>query len=327
MYGRTKSSLSKEYILSFVRSEEIAAYYFNISEIPCLINSPLRKDENPSFAMFMYNDILIYKDFATGDSGDIFKALSSLWATDIEGTLKKIFSDIKDKRITNTVLRERTSKSRSVIRHVGKSHLDVAIRDWRDYDIQYWESFGISKQWLEYAEVYPISHVFITNTKGTFRFPADKYAYVYIERKEGKISKKVYQPFNKEGFKWCTDHDKSVISLWTKIPKYGDKICICSSLKDSLCLWINTGIPAIAIQGEGFPISEHAISDLKARFKRIFILLDNDPPGIENALKLAKNTGFENVVLPCYKGSKDISDFYKSLDNKEDFKKLFDTLL
>lgn len=129
MYGRTKSSLSKEDILSYVRSEDIAAFYFGITEIPCLINSPLRKDNNPSFAFFTYNDNIIYKDFATGDSGDVFKALCCLWCKDIGDTLNNIYSDIKDKKIINTVFAEKTSKARTVVRHVGKTHLDVAIRD------------------------------------------------------------------------------------------------------------------------------------------------------------------------------------------------------
>lgn len=327
MFGRTKSSLTKEDILSKVRYEDLVAYYFGVSELPCLINSPLRKDENPSFAFFMYNNIVFYKDFATGDSGDVFKALSNIWGYNKEDTIKKIYSDIKNNNIINTVLKAKTSKTKSVIRHVGRSKLDVAVRQWKQYDLDYWGQFNISQKWLDYAEVYPISHVFITNIKGTFRFPADKYAYAYIERKEGRISKKVYQPFNKDGFKWCTDHDKSVISLWTKIPSSGHKICICSSTKDALSLWCNTGIPAIAIQGEGFPMSNHAISDLKARFKDIYIILDNDPPGLRNALKLAEMTGFKNVVLPNYLGGKDIAEIVHKIGDKDEIKKIFDTLL
>lgn len=327
MYGRTKSSLSKNDILSLVREDELLFYYFGINELPCLINSPFRKDENPSFAFFEFNNIIVYKDFATGDSGSLFKAIGLLLSLTYEETIKQIYSDIKNNLIKETIIKQKTSKSKSVVRHIGKTKLDVATRDWKQHDLEYWESFGITKEWLTYTEVYPISHVFITNTKGTFRIPADKYAYVYIERKENKISKKVYQPFNKDGFKWMTDHDKSVIALWTKIPKNGDKLCICSSVKDALCLTANTKIPAIAIQGEGFPISEHAINDLKARFSNIFILLDNDEPGLKYAVKLAENTGFTNVILPRYNDKKDISDLYKSLDDKEEFKKIINSIL
>ena len=130
---------------------------------------------------------------------------------------------------------------------------------------------------------------------------------------KSKCGRKIYQPFNKNGYKWSNRHDRSVISLWTKVPLQGDRICICSSLKDALCLWANTDIPALAVQGEGYGISDTAINELKRRFKKIYICLDNDIPGIKDAEKLALKTGFTNVVLPYFDGGKDISDAYKSL--------------
>jgi DNA primase len=91
----------------------------------------------------------------------------------------------------------------------------------------------------------------------------------------------------------------------------GDKICICSSLKDALCLWSNTGIPALAIQGEGYPISESAVNELRRRYKEIYILLDNDTAGLKDGVSLASSTGFINLILPQFEGGKDVSDLYK----------------
>ena len=130
---------------------------------------------------------------------------------------------------------------------------------------------------------------------------------------------KIYQPFNTNGFKWRNNNDKSVIGLWTKIPEYGDKVCICSSLKDALCLWCQTGIPSIYIQGEGFPISKHAQGDLRNRFNNVYICLDNDEPGLRYAKKLSADTGFKNIVLPPFSWGKDISDYYKGLNNNEKY--------
>ena len=125
---------------------------------------------------------------------------------------------------------------------------------------------------------------------------------------KSKCGRKIYQPFNKNGYKWSNRHDRSVISLWTKVPLQGDRICICSSLKDALCLWANTGIPSLAIQGEGYRMSDTAISELKRRYKQVFICLDNDEPGLKDAQKLSEDTGFTNVVLPPFNGGQDISE-------------------
>ena len=84
-------------------------------------------------------------------------------------------------------------------------------------------------------------------------------------------------------------------------------------MKDALCVWSNTGIPALAIQGEGYGMSDTAINELKRRYKQVYIMLDNDEPGIKDAKTLSERTGFTNVVLPKFKGGKDISDYYKAV--------------
>ena len=128
-------------------------------------------------------------------------------------------------------------------------------------------------------------------------------------------------PYNTKGFKWCSKMDSSVISLWTKVPEYGDRIIICSSLKDALCISCNLHIPAIAPQGEGYDISETACNELKRRYKKVFICFDVDKAGLEDMQKLSKKTGFQYVV-PDLNGEKDFSDYWKSLSDKQQFKQL-----
>jgi hypothetical protein len=238
---------------------------------------------------------------------------------DYTHVLEKIYKDLPNFHINSSL-----SLTKSNINHITNYNksidLKCKIREWKDYDIEYWKSYGISLSWLKYAEVYPISHKIIIKDNKTYTFPADKYAYVFVERKENNITLKIYQPFNLNGYKWCNKHDSSVISLWTKIPKYGDKVCICASLKDALCLWSNTDIPAIAVQGEGYNISNTAIQELKKRYKQIYILFDNDPPGLVNGVNLAEKTGFCNIVLPNIYEAKDVSDLFKVLQDKEKFK-------
>lgn len=232
---------------------------------------------------------------------------------------RRVYNDLGTKSF-GTKVGVGSYSSRSRVKINTFIDLQCRVREWRDYDIEYWSSYGIPIEWLKYADVYPISHKIVVKDDCNIVFAADKYAYAYVEFKEGRTTLKIYQPFNKNGYKWSNRHDRSVISLWTKVPAYGDKICICSSLKDALCLWANTGIPALAIQGEGYGISNTAVSELKRRFKEIYICLDNDSAGLKDALHLASNTGFINIVLPQFEGGKDISDLYKVLQNKEKFK-------
>lgn len=303
---------------------QIASYYLRVKDIPCIICSPLRRDEKPSMGIYSPNGTEVnFIDFGTGERGSIFTLLRKMWNTSFADTLKKIYEDFA--RFSSSVSVRASIPSCRFIGNPDHSRsvdMQCKVREWRDYDIEYWETYGVPLKWLKYADVYPISHKIIIKNGNSYVFGADKYAYAYVEFKEGKTTLKIYQPYNKSGFKWANKHDKSVISLWTKVPEYGDKICICSSLKDALCLWANTGIPALAIQGEGYSISNTAVSELKRRYKEIYILLDNDDAGLQDAVKLSESTGFTNIVLPKEYGEKDISDLYHSLQDKERFKNI-----
>ena len=318
-FGVTVDSVSLNDIKSRVTETDILSFYLNIKELPCVINSPFREDNRPSFGIYFNNKSkrVYYKDYATNDSGGLFDLLGKLWNCNYKKVLENINKDINNIDKGNVKLNTgHTITIRSNDEHHSSSDLQCKIREWKDYDIEYWSSYGISLKWLKYADVYPISHKIIIKDGHKYVFKADKLAYAYVERKEGKVSIKIYSPYNKK-YKWCNKHDNSVISLWTKIPKYGDKVCICSSLKDSLCLWANTGIPAICPQGEGYRISTTAINELKRRFKKIYIIFDNDKAGILDGKKLAEATGFTNLILPKFDNGKDISDAYKILGKDE----------
>ena len=320
MISSGKSSFTLDDVLRVASEAQIVSYYLGIQKVPCIINSPLRQDRHPSFGLYSPNGTEInYIDFSTSDRGTIFTLLKNMWNLDYPEVFKRICQDFSRFNSKATVIK---SSKCDVTSQGSSSNIDMKckVREWKDYDLEYWASYGITLPWLKYANVYPISHKIIVKDGKEFVFGADKYAYAYVEFKEGKTTLKIYQPFNKRGFKWANKHDRSVISLWTKVPKTGDKIVVCSSLKDALCLWANTSIPAIAIQGEGYGISNTAINELKRRYKEVYILLDNDEAGLRDGEKLSASTGFINLVLPNINGAKDVSDLYKSLENKKCFK-------
>ena len=325
-FSSGNSSVTLDDILKRVSEADLLFYYLGVTEIPCVICSPFRIDKHPSFSIRTLDGNRIqWRDFATKENGNILDLFEKLWKSSYVEAINKIWNDLPkflEKGTSNTTVN--TSEKRCVIKEIANSKvskLECKVREWQKHDIKYWETYGISIDWLQFADVYPISHKIITKGDKKMVFGADKYAYAYVEKKEGHITLKIYQPFNTKGFKWSNQHDGSVISLWTKLPKSGDKVCICASLKDALCLWANTGIPSIALQGEGYGISDTVIKELKERFTDVYILFDNDEAGLTDGIKLAQNTGFQNIVLPLFDGGKDISDMYKVMQNKKLFQK------
>lgn len=322
MISQGRSSVSLEDVLKVTTEAQIALHYLGVTKIPFRMNSPLRRDNKPSFGLFSPDgNRITYIDFSTREKGNLIGLLSRMWNKSFSDTLDKIYNDFTKFNGSAEIAKPIHTPIPVTLGNSNVS-MECKTREWKRHDIEYWESYGVTLPWLKYANVYPISHKIIIKNGKRYVFGADKHAYAFVEFKEGRTTLKIYQPYNKQGFKWSNKHDRSVISLWTKIPETGDKVCICSSLKDALCLWSNTGIPALAIQGEGYSISSTAVRQLKIRYKDVYILLDNDDVGKKDAEELSKTTGFTNIVLPVINGAKDISDLYKSLDDKKQFKEI-----
>ena len=266
-----------------------------------------------------------YKDHGNpNEQGGLFDLLCKYWNCTYNQALAKVW-EIGKKRDVGTNARPIRVFARK--EYDCLTEVKVVVRPWRNYDYEYWNSYGINKKWLDYAEIYPISHKILVkketpdDSEKKYVFPADKYAYCYVERKEGRLSLKIYQPFNTQGYKWCSKMDASVVGLWTKIPETGEKVIICSSIKDALCLSCQLHIPTLCLQGEGYDMSDTAIAELKRRYKKIYICYDVDEAGIYDGEKLSKRTGFINIV-PDLGNCKDVSDYYKNLEDKTQFQKL-----
>ena len=267
-FGKCKQSICLDDILNRVSEVDILNYYLGISTLPILINSPFRQDKNPSVSVFVNsNNNVIFKDFGLHKSYNLWSFLEEYWNVPYEEVLSRINEDIHKFSKSNAKIKVSKHK-----RYVHQSTVvEVKIREWRDYDLQYWESYGISPKWLKFGRIHPISHIFFNGV----RVPAEKYAYVYIERKDNIPTLKIYQPFS-ERMKWLSKHDNSVWDLWDRLPSKGDILIITSSRKDALCIWENTGIPTISMQGEGYIPKEHVVQQLKDRFDKIYVLYDND---------------------------------------------------
>ena len=312
-FRRCNRSVGLDVLLGKTSEFDIMRFYLNIDVLPALINSPLRQDRNASVSIFSPDGVKVfYKDFGTGEHGSIFDLLGRMWNRTFSETITKIWDDI-DKVKHNRINLNRTR--RGVI-HKSNSILEVRTRQWFDYDMEYWNSYGISRKWLEFGDVYPISHILITRDNITKIIPAEKLAYVYVERKDGKVSLKVYQP-KSQRLKWLSKHDSSVWDLWSRLPDRGDTLFITSSRKDALCLWENTGIPSVSLQGEGYVPKEKVINQLKQRFGRVIIFFDNDYDKDENhghiyASRLSGMFNLDMVEIPSEYKSKDPSDLFKN---------------
>ena len=322
-FSQGLKTVDLETILDSVRELDILSYYLGISNVPCIIKSPLRLDRHPSFGIYSRDGKRIYyHDFATKDRGSIFQLLMKLWNVDYNEMLQQIDKDLsKIPSCKNNISITKTTLNNSSKTYNKDTNLECKVRPWKNYDFEYWEQYGISEEWLKFGDIYPISHLILTKNGNRFSIPAEKYAYAYVERKDGNISLKIYQPYSTD-FKWSNKHDGSVWDLWTKLPEKGEHLIITSSRKDALCIWENAGIPAISLQAESYLPKQHVVQQLKDRFKYIYVLYDNDFQSDENHGRIlgemmANEFNLIQIEIPIKYRSKDTSDLCKNYGRQQ----------
>ena len=324
--GTKKTSLPIHREDVSITDTEILARYMGIDSFPCSISSPLRDDDrNPSFSIIEKEDgTVIWKDFGTGEAGNATSLMAKLWHVTYSEALLKIKMDVGEPIPRVSLVRRYKGK----VHVTSNSSIKVHIREWKDWDREYWNSYGISEKFAKWCNVYPISHAFFTKEdkngiKHTVSIPMDKYAYAYFEWKDGKQSIKLYQPFSST-MKWLSKHDASVWDLWKQAFRWAEKntddaIIITSSRKDAMCIWENLGIPAMALQGEGYLPKPQVMKQVFERFKTVYLWYDNDfkhkedNPGQDNAKKLIElYPSLKNICIPSEMKCKDPSDLVKT---------------
>lgn len=317
MFGHKASSVSltKDFILSKLREQDIFSFYLRLGFYPRVgdsILSPFRKDKVPSCYFFTHKSGFLWlKDFGGDFSGDCINLVQQLYNLGFYEALKRIAEDfrleqsgsVKSTYESNYIEREKYKPKKKVIQ--------VKRQLWTPTDVEYWKSFHLNskilkeyqvsscyKVWIEYALIYNYTKV-------------DPCYCYYFENGDYKL----YYPFRDQ--MRFIHNNSSILQGYKQLPKQGDLLIITKSLKDVMVL-SRFGIPAVAPQAESIQITEAQYKELKSRFNHIFLLYDFDRAGIKTSLAMSHKYCLPYLFLTNgrfntrdYK-AKDISDFVRS---------------
>lgn len=283
--------------------------YINDFTIGKPIHSPLRKDNIPSFAIFFgqREQKYMFKDFATGETGDAIKFKSLLFNISYKQALYSEFLDTN-----NTIPLKTNSTSDSPVQRPSKVDIKIKKRPYQKYDLKYFSQFNITKNILEQYKVFAVKYLFFND----YIFSTDKHCYAFLEYKDDKVTFKIYQPFNKK-YKFMNNHDFSVWQGWRQLPDKGEHLIITSSLKDVMSIVNTIGIPSVSLQSETTLPKDKIIQELKDRFAIITVLYDTDSAGLKYGKQLSDyyNIGFKAIDSKF--NAKDPSDLIKKIGKTE----------
>jgi 5S rRNA maturation endonuclease (ribonuclease M5) len=308
-----EDNITFDKIFNLVDDYFIYCYYLGKEiKINKPICSPIREDKHPSWSLYRdKKGVLKYKDFATGDSGNVVTMLQKMENLNYNEALRKIWKDIvikksvPSKKKTDLVLPDD---------RIG-NNIEIKRKNFTDKDSQFWNQYHITKDTLKLYKVFPISTFWVNEIQGNFFYTEKEPMFAYNIYDKYKI----YRPYSKRTDKWrnnCTSYDIQGIEQLSDI---GDLLIITKSLKDVMVLH-ELGYNAIAPQSETSSIPKVIMDHLKLRFKKIVILFDYDEGGIKGAKKLSEKYSIKDIFIPKHYldlySIKDVSDFIKEFDKE-----------
>jgi hypothetical protein len=335
--NKPKELISKMALMTYLTEVEVFNKYLDNPEGVVLgkaILSPLRKENNPSFGFFQgQSGEICFKDHLLG-GGDCIRFVQMKYGLTYFEALSKIAIDFNlgDDYICKKFEKENFESNTNqptkeqLLSKVTSLKLGKNKRRWQDHDKEFWQSFGITLNTLERFRVEPISYIYINDKI----FKADKYAYCFIENKDGKETYKIYQPFNKY-YKWINNNDDSTWQGWEQLPSKDEVLIFTKSLKDVMALWDVAKIPAVSLQSENVIPKRHVFEILNERFKDCYSLYDNDFDkeinyGKKFGEKISREFGLIEIYIPDEYKSKDFSDLVKNVGSNEAKRILFEEM-
>lgn len=308
MFSTARKTLkyTKTFILEHIDEYDIFRRYLGNVKLGVAYNSPLREDSNPSFSLFTTsNGNVLYKDHATGDSGDVFKLLSQMWGCTVKTVYKRVVDDIPGIESISLGRKKQIGTNRN---------LDIGIkrRYFNERDEEYWGRYLINKKTLYKYNVFAIDYYTIS---GIIRdhYKNDNPLYAY------KVDDKfrLYKPLTPNKIdKWKGNLTRDNVFGYEQLPQKGDTLIITKSLKDVMVL-DSLGYNAISPSSEATMIPNNSLTSLRTRFNRIVLFFDNDEPGIEFSKKNVEKYNLDEISIdPKYK-VKDISDFIEKYGSEK----------
>lgn len=297
-------------LLRLTTEYDIYSFYiggqFSIGKV---MKSPLRKDIHPSFGIFKssISGNLLWKDQATGKTGNIIHFVAELFNISYEDAFHKILIEYEDDKIGPTKEGEKIQQSYKKM----KTIISIQKKNFTEIDEVYWEQYFITREILKKYDVSPIHTFWVNDTISNIFYTKEQplYAYRVFDKYQ------IYSPYGSKKNKFrtsCTTYDMYGLE---QLPQYGNLLIITKSNKDMMVL-DRLGYDAIAPTGESTPIPIDIMQSLRERFKRIVVLYDNDESGIKGAKKLSSTNHLEYICIPIEYYTKfkikDISDFIKA---------------
>lgn len=293
--------------------------YYGDFKIGGKCNSPLHRDDDPSFSFYIgrYGGIKA-KDFSLGETFSSVQFVMRLYNLSYTEACKKILDDfgVKSNNFSKKII---NIDNIPVVKE--EKSIKIITKPFSERELKYWREYGIEQEsTLKLFNVYCVSKLYVN--RQLFPLKTNELCFAYYFPKSNHL--KIYKPLAKKKDKWMsnTSNLMDIQGYWQVNPKETkpELLVLTSSLKEVMFLY-ERGIKAMAIHGETANFEEDFIRHLKKYCKRIVSLYDIDKAGRISMEKLADKYDIQPIIMPGFQCNdfiaKDLTDSFLHCDKKE----------
>jgi hypothetical protein len=303
--------LTKSFIEKFISPEQLMYRYTGLVPTNKLYISPFRKESHGSCSFYVSKSgELLLRDFGSSISYNWINVIKAKFNCGYYKALRIAAEDLGLVRSDSNRVITKLIDIPKLIKNI--TNIQVQLKDYNDVELRWWETFNITKDILDYFNVYSVDTVFINGNINRFSSLYNPIYTYYLGKKNDIELHKIYMPYGSKSYRFLTNAKENVIQGWKQCKESkSDYIVVTKSMKDNMCLY-SFGITAISPNSETVFLPDNHLTYLKNKFKKIFILFDTDLTGVRFMNKIRKKYSFIKVLMiPRKYGTKDISDFCK----------------
>lgn len=310
--------ITKELLLNRNSEETYMEHYLGIPVKKGLFKSPLRKDSKPTASFFRNKKgDLIFHDFRGDFHGNFISVVMELFECSYYKAMKIIANDFKIANYKNYEVHESKIEYSGVDFKETQSTAIIQIekKEFSQKELDWWDSFGISKTTLNKYKVVSCSSVFLNGqyfTSSSEKSPIFGY---YGGKKDGIELWRIYMP-TKRTFRFLSNWSSTIIQGSKQLIESGNHCILSKSLKDTMLL-NEFGFISCAPNAESVTITKSQFDKLSQKYnENIIIFFDNDLAGVQGSHRYKKQFNCRCIFIKR-KYAKDISDLYKKLSSTQ----------
>jgi predicted P-loop ATPase len=332
--------LTKDIIFSHTTAENIYTKFLGLTDFPKgNISSPFSEDKKPSFKIWKNGT---FKCNSSGKQGDAFEFVANLKQLDCKTQFNEVLQIVakemnlpvqaepnkktfakENQTFAKPLQKPLQKKDKTFATDEKPSTLTVAIREFTELDLSYWNKLGVAKETLEAYKLHSVSNYTWTGKKPiytkkesvAFAIELQGNFKLYIPNQiEIGINKNVLPPF-----------PVGIFGLEQLGTEKKETLIICAGEKDVITA-NSRGFNAVTFGSEASHPKNEQIQQLQSLCNNLFICYDNDKTGETGRNAITKRfPEITTIQLPKNEAIKgyDVTDYFQE-HTAQDFQKIID---